>query len=485
MDFNYPGLLLSRNNKTKTLFSRSPKCMPSLLLVNARSILKKFDELCVLQSTYHPGIIAVTESWLNPHIDSTLLHLRSYVLFRDDRRGRIGGGVCNWVHESLRPQRIDIPKHDKFECLAIYLTVPGVLLLSLYLPPNISAADNVTISTLIVDTVDTFLINFPETHIAFCGDFNNFNTNHLEVSFHLINKVTAPTRGNNVLDKIFTSSGIADSYDDCDVLPPLSTSDHNCVLLKGTMPSVGIKYCTVWDFRKSNIDKYMDVLTRTDFNDVYLADTVDKKLCIFYEKLKCCCAVIPTTTVTMSTNDKPWMTPLLKSLINRRWFAFRTRDFGLYNHLKTKVKQEIVKAKLKWASKCTKSSKDAWTVVNETRGTNIKPSLCNIVSQFSSEYECCNYLNHEFQSMFTEDSYPYSSTASTCSSNNTEHWCPLIHMTSISCFCRFVRKSQLAVTEFHHDFFGQGHYYLLILCVTFTIRVLSIVLCPPSGNMDF
>ena len=113
----------------------------SLLLINARSVFKKFDELCVLQSSYHPLIITVTESWLKPEIDSNLLHLQFYTLFRDDRESRTGDGVCVWVHDSLRPQQLPTSKSNLFDHLFIYLESIRLLLLSVYFPPCIASSD--------------------------------------------------------------------------------------------------------------------------------------------------------------------------------------------------------------------------------------------------------------------------------------------------------------------------------------------------------
>ena len=54
---------------------------------------------------------------------------------------------------------------------------------------------------------------------------------------------------------------------------------------------------------------------------------------------------IPCDMVEMKKSDKPWMTPVLKNMINKRFEAYRRRDFKLYSHCKLKVKQEIETAK--------------------------------------------------------------------------------------------------------------------------------------------
>ena len=88
------------------------------------------------------------------------------------------------------------------------------------------------ISSYLCSFIDSHLLEHPNANVVVCGDFNTFKTVNLEEAFDLVNKVNVPTRGRNVLDKVFVSSDIASSFDDCKVLPPLSTSDHNCVYLK-------------------------------------------------------------------------------------------------------------------------------------------------------------------------------------------------------------------------------------------------------------
>ena len=101
------------------------------------------------------------------------------------------------------------------------------------------------------------------------------------------------------------------------------------------------------------MDPFVRSLSQTIFPDVYRACSVDEKLELFYNKLKASCRLIPSTTITMSTKEKPRMTTKLKSLINARWYAFRMKDFGMYNHYKLKIKKKISKANMSWAERCS------------------------------------------------------------------------------------------------------------------------------------
>ena len=120
----------------------------------------------------------------------------------------------------------------------------------------------------------------------------------------------------------------------------------------------------------------------------FVIENVDRKLVIFYSMLWSCISLIPQTTVTMTTRDKPWITPAIKNLINLRWQAFRTKNMPLYNHYKCKTKEEIRKAKSRWASKCTQSTKNAWKVVNELRGSKQRSCIGNLISDYPSIQDC-------------------------------------------------------------------------------------------------
>ena len=70
-------------------------------MLNARSLVPKFDELCVVVAKLKPDIVLVTETWLNDHVEDNFLSLPHYNIFRHDRQYRRGGGVGLWIHEKF------------------------------------------------------------------------------------------------------------------------------------------------------------------------------------------------------------------------------------------------------------------------------------------------------------------------------------------------------------------------------------------------
>ena len=345
---------------------------PSILLLNARSIFNKMDELTCLVSSVRPHIVAISESWLNPDVTSDLLSLNGYAFYRKDRVGRIGGGVCLWLSNSFRSSVItSYESPSSTEVLFVRILSLKLLLCVAYIPPSLSSAEKNSINTFFEDVLDRELSTCPDLNLIICGDFNDFNTSIFLNYFSLKNCVESPTRGQAILDHIWISPAILDQYVSCAwVGPPLGTSDHGTVFLptKCHAFSPSQRTVKVKDYRMSHLVRFSQALSLSDFSILEYMDSLDQKCSAFYEILDNASSCIPVEYVVMNENDKPWVTPLLKLLINKRWAAYRSKDWPRYVHFKEKVKLEINKAKRIWANRQTETCRGTWTLVNELRG---------------------------------------------------------------------------------------------------------------------
>ena len=79
---------------------RCPLCTFPCSILNARSLLPKLDELCVLNQLESPDIICIVESWLSSEIENNEITIDNYQLVRHDRN-RHGGGVLMYVKSCL------------------------------------------------------------------------------------------------------------------------------------------------------------------------------------------------------------------------------------------------------------------------------------------------------------------------------------------------------------------------------------------------
>ena len=119
----------------------------------------------------------------------------------------------------------------------------------------------------------------------------------------------------------------------------------------------------------------------------------------FYSCIEDAYQLIPHVYVEMTSNDKPWVTPTLKHLINKRYEAFRQKNYSLYEHYKVKVESEIVKAKNGWISKMKEQKRNIWEITRNIRGKR-NDDICNILR--SSPKETANRINKQFTETFTE-----------------------------------------------------------------------------------
>jgi hypothetical protein len=72
------------------------------MLINARSLCNKLPEFHNILSHDQPSIVIVTETWLTDVItDGILTDGNSYSIFRRDRVGRHGGGVCICINNDI------------------------------------------------------------------------------------------------------------------------------------------------------------------------------------------------------------------------------------------------------------------------------------------------------------------------------------------------------------------------------------------------
>lgn len=327
----------------------------------------------------------VTESWLSQDIDDHFLGLPRYRLFRSDRVGRRGGGVCTWVDSMYRPV-LFVPdgRPSCIECLFLNLFVGPrrIICCNIYVPPGLSRSDHISIVTFLTDVFDGSLKHDAEANIIFAGDVNDFSIVFLEEHFNLLNKVKSPTRRNSFLDVILVDEELSEFYESNAIVgPPVRNSDHNSVLLIPFMSdthSSRPSCVPVWDFRESFILEFLNRLTVTDFGHIESLPSVDDMVEEFYRLLHNCVSAIPCEFIRISKSDKPWITPVLKLLIQKRWLAFRTKNWQLYRHYKAKVQREITNAKRIWAERQRRTPKGVWNIVKEFSGKRSNDPLSHI-----------------------------------------------------------------------------------------------------------
>jgi hypothetical protein len=171
------------------------------------------------------------------------------------------------------------------------------------------------------------------------GDFNSVDTNLFNKYLSFKQVVTSPTRGSNILDKIFTNCNIY--YSVPQILPPLGKSDHNTVLLTGkTDLKTQAGYHTSMR-RQLNFDTLNRIacdLLNFSWQQLYLLNDSQKQADLFYSVVN---GIInrhaPLHCFRLKKNDRPWITLYFKQLIARRNDAFHSGHKALFRKLRNQA----------------------------------------------------------------------------------------------------------------------------------------------------
>lgn len=361
-------------------------------------------------SVCDPDICAVTESWLNQSDMSDLVSIPGYNIYRKDRSSvNRGGGVCVWVKNFFHVFVFSSENHPDF-LDSVWLAVSDlrILFICVYLPPGPDVQMSVDTDLFLTNNIDQFLSDHPMFDIVLCGDFNRYNCNNICNNCTLSNIVNFSTRSNSYLDKILISSRLESLFSTAKG-PPIANSDHSSILAVPTRRLLKENPVEkiVFDTRPQNISRFIGLLSTINWYPFYNSDlSVDEKCDILFNAIIqfCMKESIPRYTVTFTTRDKPWITPWIKVLINKRWEAYRKGQFCLYDHYSAKVKSEIIYAKRNWHKKCKETSKNIWKSVHTIIGTNSSDPMLNFYHRYDNLEAAVNDINEALCKVFTSKS---------------------------------------------------------------------------------
>ena len=414
----------------------------------------KFDEIRTSVLIKDIDIFVCTETWLNDKHEESLFAIPGFNCFREDQRDRIGGGVAIWMKDFLQVQRYLLFAPTEIESLVIRLPSVNLILFAVYIPPKPATCAYDVINSFLQETLDKLLNDFPESDIFLCGDFNRFSVHDTCSSFNLINKFNQPTYGDNQLDYMLISEELRDIYNISTCCPfDLSKVSHASLLAtptrKVTMTHAILR--KVYDLRLSNLNSFARVIESVDWSfidDTHL--TLNDKCSRFHAILnEAAMYTIPMSYVKSTPNDKPWITLTVKDLINKRWAAYRSRNFPLYNHLKRKVQEEIKKCKSMWSRKL--QDKNVWKVVHAHKGTKSTDPLTSLMSDFKSLKDGADAINATFASIFLPET---SSMIDLESYESPSDWSisitPEMVYNSIKCIPKFKASPDIPTALYKH-----------------------------------
>jgi len=159
-------------------------------------------------------IAVITETWLHDDIDSNMIEIAEYMLFRLDRGGQLQGGVAVYVKSGIPCIHLSHLTQDNLEVMwLIYRPhtmpreIPHLLICAVYFPPK---ANSYEMIDYLISSLDTVTHSHPCAGILLLGDFNQLPDAQLK-SFPLQQIVTSTsaTRGTSCFLLVSNTSNIA------------------------------------------------------------------------------------------------------------------------------------------------------------------------------------------------------------------------------------------------------------------------------------
>ena len=338
------------------------------LLINARSLVTKIDELRLRVDEEKPVIVGITESWAHRDLPDNLFEIKGFHMIRKDR-GSKGGGVVMYIKEGIPFQVIESRKSVESLWCKVYFKRKHYRIGLYYRPPSSSVeysrdmceeiASNTVGQTIIMGD-----FNFPEINWNTLGcpsSCENFRDVCLDKFLHQV--VSEPTRGKNILDLVLTShqeiiSGVQNSE-------PLGNSDHLVVAFQiEDRRKASRNKREMFNFGKADFTKLKAMLDEMDWKSSLEGLSIEQSWNVFSRSLEDAMNnCIPMKT--LKTNKSPaWFTNEIKLLASRKkkaWKRYKkcqcTNHQAKYKELEKELKLGIKSAKRDYESKLTKDLK--------------------------------------------------------------------------------------------------------------------------------
>ena len=335
--------------------------LSSIFYCNSRSLKNKINDLNSLVAIHSPSIIAITETWLDSEFPSSLLQLDSYDIYRHDRDSH-GGGVLIAVNKLINSSRVDFESQSELVSVDVNLN-RTIRLIVAYNPDRLNLtrvdaffADLTTLTRCRCPCVVLGDFNMPgvdwnEPRFPDSSVYNSFAEYYFQ-SQPISQLNTTPTRENNVLDLLFVTD--MSVYSSHTTLPPLSSSDHDAMIVKLCLYLQSRKSSSVRDFRSKNIDNVISYLSDANLSVKNSPNSSEASVCFFDQINTAISKFLPLRRVKRSNskryNDRT--SQKLYRAMNRLYRKTRKRNDEItrlkYAHAKSAFRKHIRHRKIKF-----------------------------------------------------------------------------------------------------------------------------------------
>ena len=273
------------------------------------------------------SVAVITEThFKQKHTDSAVV-IEGFTLFRRDTTGRRGGGVAVYVNSSVQssvwsPTSIG---SRAFELLWVRVGA-SLFVAALYHPPR-PIYDTADLLSYIENCVAELSYDYPLAEIVLAGDLNQLSDDDVIERTGLTQIVRQPTRGANVLDRVFVSDD--QLYSTVRVVPSVVRSDHKAVVAMSgetLLPGAKVKQQRVIRPKTPSMNAIflqhqpaMDLGVRPNADE--LAMTSDPQA--FYDAFYALAIGLldtyyPERTITVTSRDPHYVTADIKAKLRRK-----------------------------------------------------------------------------------------------------------------------------------------------------------------------
>jgi len=179
---------------------------PSLYVLNAAALSKPqaVDHLSADLTSYGIDVTVITETHFKAKHSDGVVGVEGYEVFRRDRERRRGGGVALYVRSTLQSFEWKYSADDRTYELHWTCVSKRTFIAALYHSPK----PNYKLESLldyIELSLEELCRDFPAANIILAGDLNQLSDRELTERTGLTQIVMQPTRGDNILDRVFVS----------------------------------------------------------------------------------------------------------------------------------------------------------------------------------------------------------------------------------------------------------------------------------------
>ena len=278
----------------------------------------------------------------------------------------------------------------------------GVIIGALYHPPRASYSTHLLLN-YIESCTDELSQEFPVAPVVLAGDFNQIPDCDVGDRTGMQQLVRQPTRGPNLLDRIFVSSH---TYNVVRVVTSLIKSDHKAVVAYASQPAFANKSRTLKVFPTTSPQQHAQFLAHIstlNLDDVggYSTQTdTQQDFDTFYDvALQLLERFYPQRSITVTSRDPYYMTPAIKAKLRRKNRLMRAGRIEEADALALRIGKDIAhrnKTRLSHISPKTTVS-NLWDAVRQLSGRKQNQVVVEGVTAES--------LNQHYASISTDPGY--------------------------------------------------------------------------------